>query len=111
VLYGAFDADCIVRTPRFSVDGFGRIYYPTNIAQQVTVIDNAGTEILHFGTYGNRDSMGGLPGERVGTKGIPLGFANSVTATDNFIYVGDMVNHRLLRVQKKFRLTASATAR
>lgn len=109
VPFGAFDTDCITRTPRFGVDGFGRIYYPTNIAQRIAVIDNAGNEILHFGTYGNRDSMGGLPGDLVPTKGIPLGFPNSVDATDNYIYVADMVNLRLLRLKKAFQ--AEATSR
>jgi hypothetical protein len=65
-------------------------------------MDNAGNEILHFGTYGNRDSMSGLPGDLVPTADIPLGFPNSVDATDNYIYVGDMVNHRLLRIQKRW---------
>ncbi|MBA4187403.1 MAG: hypothetical protein C0467_05220 [Planctomycetaceae bacterium] len=106
VLYGAFDTDCITRTPRFSVDGYGRICYPTNIAQRVAVMDNAGNEILHFGTYGNRDSLGGLPGDLVPTKEIPLGFPNSVETTDNYIYVGDMVNHRLLRIRKNFQLVS-----
>lgn len=109
VPYGAFDVDCIVRGPRFWVDGFGRIYYPTNIAPRVAVMDNAGNEILHFGTYGNRDSMGGLPGDLVPTKGIPLAFPNSVVATDNYIYVADMVNLRLLRIKKLFQ--AEATSR
>ena len=109
VLYGAFDIDCIVRGPRFDVDGFGRIYYPTNITPRVMVMDNAGNEILHFGTYGNRDSMGGLAGDLVPTKDIPLAFPNSVVATDNYIYVADMVNHRLLRIKKKFQ--AEATSR
>lgn len=108
VPYGAFDADCIVRTPRFGVDGFGRIYYPTNIAQRVAVMDNAGNEILSFGTYGNRDSLGGLPGDRVPTPGIPLAFPNSVDATDDFIYVGDMVNLRLLRIRKTFQQEATS---
>lgn len=109
VPYGAFDTDCITRTPRFGVDGFGRIYYPTNVAQRVAVIDNAGNEILHFGTYGNRDSTGGLPGELVPVKGVPLAFPNSVDATDDHVYVADMVNLRLLRLKKQFR--AEATSR
>ncbi|MGE3805534.1 MAG: hypothetical protein AB7K24_12735 [Gemmataceae bacterium] len=109
VLLGAYEQDCVLRSPRFGVDGYGRIYYPTNIAQRVTVIDNAGNEILHFGTYGNRDSMGGLPGDLVPTKGIPLGFPNSVDATDNHIYVADLVNIRLLRLKKRFQ--AEATSR
>jgi DNA-binding beta-propeller fold protein YncE len=108
VSYGAFDTDCITRSPRFGVDGFGRIYYPSNIAPQVAVMDNAGNEILHFGTYGNRDSTGGLPGDLVITKDIPLGFPNSVDATDNHIYVADMVNLRLLRIKKTFQVDASS---
>ena len=80
VLFGAFDTDCITRGPRFDVDGFGRIYYPTNIAPRITVMDNAGNEILHFGTYGNRDSMGGMAGDLVPTTDIPLAFPNSVAA-------------------------------
>ena len=102
--YGAFDTDCITRTPRFDVDGFGRIYYPTNIAQRIAIIDNAGNEILHFGTYGNRDSLGGLPGDLISTSDIPMAFPNSVAVTDNYVYVGDMVNQRLLRLRKKFAL-------
>lgn len=104
VPYGAFDTDCITRGPRFGVDGFGWIYYPTNVAQRVAVMDNAGNEILHFGTYGNRDSMGGLPGDLVPTEGIPLAFPNSVDATDDHVYVAEMVNVRLLRIRKQFQV-------
>jgi hypothetical protein len=124
VLYGAFQTRCVTRSPRFGVDGYGRIYYPTNIAQRVTVMDNAGNKILHFGTYGNRDSMAGLPGDLVPTKGfharsqptkssgkprqsgIPMAFPNSVDATDDYIYVADMVNLRLLRIKKNYDAVA-----
>ena len=90
------------RTPRFGVDGWGRIYYPNGLGHKVGVIDNEGNEILRFGTYGNRDSMGGLEGDLVPTKGIPLACPNSVDATDDYIYVGDIVNIRLLRLAKQF---------
>jgi hypothetical protein len=90
------------RTPRFGVDGWGRIYYPTSIAQKVSVIDNEGSEVLRFGTWGNRDSLGGLPGDLVPTKGIPMAYPNSVDVTDDYIYVGDMGNCRLLQVAKTF---------
>jgi DNA-binding beta-propeller fold protein YncE len=108
VFYGAFETQCFTRSPRFDVDGYGRIYYPTNIEPRVTLIDNSGNEILHFGTYGNRDSLGGLPGELVPTKGIPLAFPNSVGATDDYIYVADMVNLRLLRLKKMYKAEASS---
>jgi DNA-binding beta-propeller fold protein YncE len=90
------------RTPRFGVDGWGRIYYPTSIVQTVSVIDNSGNEVLRFGTWGNRDSMAGLPGDRVPTKDVPMAYPNSVDATDDYIYVGDMGNCRLLRLAKTF---------
>ncbi|MBI1246322.1 hypothetical protein GC197_00570 [bacterium] len=99
VPYGAFESNCVTRSPRFGVDGFGRIYCPTNVVQRITVIDNAGNEILHFGTYGNRDSLGE-------DGNVPLGFPNSVDATDDYIYVADMVNLRLVRLKKEFAVTA-----
>ncbi len=99
------------RTPRFGVDGFGRVYYPTALLPQVSVIDNEGNRILSFGTYGNRDSFGGLEGDLVPTKDIPMAWPNSVDVTDNYIYVSDIVNVRLLRIQKVFRLASTSMAR
>lgn len=90
------------RTPRFGVDGWGRIYYPTSLLPRVSVIDNEGNAILAFGTYGNRDSMGGLKGERVSTGDVPMAYPNCVDATDDYIYVSDIVNIRLLRLAKTF---------
>ncbi len=95
------------RTPRFSVDGYGRIYYPTSLLPQVSVIDNMGNPILAFGTYGNRDSLGGLAGDLVPTKDIPLAWPSSVDATDDYLYVSDIVNIRLLRIAKTFAVEAS----
>lgn len=96
------------RTPRFGVDGFGRIYYPTALLPQVSVIDNEGNPLLAFGAYGNRDSLGGLPGDLVSTKDIPLAWPNSVDATDDFIYVSDILNVRLLRIAKTFALSMTS---
>jgi len=109
VNFGAFDTKCIRHTPRFDIDGFGRIYYPTSIEPKVSVMDNAGNGIVRFGTWGNRDSTGGLPGEVVPTRDIPMGLPNSVAATDDHIYVADVVNLRILRIAKRF--TASETLR
>lgn len=96
------------RTPRFGVDGYGRVYYPTGQLPQVSVIDNQGNAILAFGSYGNRDSLGGLPGDLVTTKDIPLAWPNSVDATDDYIYVSDIVNVRLLRIEKSFAVCMSS---
>ena len=99
----------IVHAPRFGVDGYGRIYYPNGLLPQVGVIDNEGNRILAFGTYGNRDSMGGLPGDLVPTKDVPMAWPNSVDVTDDHIFVSDMLNVRLLRLAKTF--TAAETVK
>lgn len=101
--YG-YPAPAFTRTPRFGVDGYGRIYYPTLNGPKVSMIDNEGNEILSFGTYGNRDSLGGLEGDMIPTKDVPMIFPNSVDATDDFVYVTDIVNIRLLRLSKTFIL-------
>jgi hypothetical protein len=100
VLYGPFPPG--LSTPRFGVDGYGRIYYPTGLLPQVSVMDNEGNRVLAFGTYGNRDSLGGLPGDLVPTKDIPMAWPNSVDATDDFICVSDSLNVRLMRLAKTF---------
>jgi hypothetical protein len=72
------------------------------VESRVGVIDNAGNRILRFGTWGNRDSMGGLKGDLVPTKDVPMACPTSVDATDDYIYVSDTNNTRLLRLKKTF---------
>jgi hypothetical protein len=91
----------------FAVDAFGRIVYPNSLACYVGVIDNAGNPILRFGTYGNRDSTGGLEGDLAPTQGIPLACPKGVAVTDDWIYVADWANCRLLRIRKTFQLDSS----
>jgi len=105
VLYGPLAPES--KTPRFGVDGWGRIYYPTGLLPRVSVMDNEGNAVLAFGTYGNRDSTGGLEGDLVPTGDVPLGWPNSVDASDDFVCVSDILNVRLLRLAKTFALTAT----
>ena len=95
------------RTPFFDVDGYGRIYYPASILSRVSVIDNEGNNILQFGTWGNRDSMGRLKSGTMGSQKIPLAYPSSIGVTDNFIYVSDLVNIRLLKIKKTFELEST----
>jgi len=90
------------KTPRFGVDGWGRVCYPSGVESRVGVIDNQGNRILSFGTWGNRDSMGGLEGDLVPTKDVPMTCPTSVDTTDDYIYVSDTNNTRLLRLKKTF---------
>ena len=110
VNYGSI-SNMFARTARFGVDGWGRIYYPTSLEPRVSVIDNEGNALLAFGTYGNRDSLGGLPGDAVPTADVPMAWPNSVDATDDYVYVSDLVNIRVLRLAKTFAASALAPIR
>jgi hypothetical protein len=48
--------------------------------------------------------MGGLEGDKVPTKDVPMAWPSSVDATDDYIFVTDIVNIRLLRLKKTFAL-------
>ncbi len=89
---------CACTKPRFDVDGFGRLYIPNAITFSVSVRDNADNEIASFGSYGNYDAAG---------PEIPLGWPVTAGASDRAIYVGDALNHRVVRVDKRFALEAS----
>jgi hypothetical protein len=94
------DGACACTKPRFDVDDFGRLYIPNGITFTVSVRDNAGNEITRFGGYGNYDCQG--PQSREPEPAIPLGWPVGVAASDRSIYVGDCLNHRLVRVDKTF---------
>ncbi len=110
VHYGSIGPQ-FARTPRFGVDGWGRIYYPTSLLPRVSIMDNEGNAILSFGTYGNRDSTGGLPGDLVPTSDVPMAWPNSVDATDEHVFVSDIVNIRILRLAKTFAASETAEIR
>ncbi len=90
---------CVCTKPRFDVDDFGRLYIPNAVTFTVSVRDNADNEIVRFGAYGNFDAQG---------PEIALGWPVTAGASDRFIYVGDALNHRVVRADKRFALEASA---
>jgi hypothetical protein len=89
---------CACTKPRFDVDDYGRLYVPNAITFSVSVRDNADNEIVKFGSYGNLDSAG---------PDLPMGWPVTAGASDRFVYVGDALNHRVVRADKKFALEAS----
>ena len=95
------DGACACTKPRFDVDDFGRLYIPNGITFSVSVRDNAGHEITRFGGYGNYDCQG--PNSSQPSPAIPLGWPVGVAASDRHIYVGDCLNHRLVRVDKQYQ--------
>jgi hypothetical protein len=97
---------CVCTKPRFDVDNFGRLYIPNGITYSVSVRDNADNEIVSFGGYGNFDCQG--PGSLEPWPEIPLGWAVAVAAGDNHIYVGDCLNHRIVRADRRFAVEETA---
>ncbi|MGQ9662754.1 MAG: hypothetical protein ACUVWX_10540, partial [Kiritimatiellia bacterium] len=91
---------CHCMKPRFDVDGFGRLYIPNAFTYKVVVCDNEDNQILSFGGYGNFDAQG--PDSSEPKPEIPLGWPIVVCATDKYVYVGDCLNHRIVRVDKVF---------
>jgi hypothetical protein len=108
--FGSFTGDggdcCTCTNPRFDVDPYGRLYIPNGTTSTITVVDNTGNEIMKFGKYGNTDSRGVLPGPglTLSSTDIPIAWPSSVAASENYIYVGDGVNARLVRVKMDYTL-------
>lgn len=97
------DGACACTKPRFDVDNFGRLYVPNGITFSVSVRDNANNEIVRFGGYGNFDCQGPKSAEPL--PAIPLGWPITAGTTDRHIYIGDVLNHRVVRVDKVFKMT------
>lgn len=91
---------CVCTKPRFGLDDFGRLYIPNGITFSVSVRDNADNEIVRFGAYGNFDCQG--PASKEPRPDIPLGWPVTAAASDRFIYVGDCLNHRVIRADKHY---------
>lgn len=93
---------CACRSPRFDVDDYGRLFIPNAITSRVSIVDNEDNLIAEFGEYGNIDSRG--PGSLVPTAGVPLAFPVGAAATDDYVYVSDMVNSRVVRARMDYTL-------
>jgi len=91
---------CHCTRPRFDVDPYGRLYIPNGINYKVYLIDNADNPILSFGGYGNWDTQG--PQSKEPKPEIPMGWPIFTGASDKYIYVGDGLNHRVVRADKVF---------
>ena len=99
------DPGCFCFTPRFSVDGHGRIIYPEAYRFNVVVLDNNKNELLRFGDYGNRDQQGKFG--NVPSPDIPLTAPWYVEKVNNSIYISDAVSRRILRVKLRYQISAT----
>ncbi|HOX05914.1 MAG TPA: hypothetical protein PK280_05895 [Planctomycetota bacterium] len=107
--WGSLGACCRCTKARFDVDAYGRLYIPNGSTYKVTLVDNSDNTILSFGGYGNWDAQG--PKSAEPKPEIPLGWPVFAGASDKFIYVGDALNHRLVRVDKVFAAEDTAEAK
>jgi len=111
---------CNCENTRFDVDEFGRVWYPDMGRSQVGVLDTNGNPITTFGGYGNADSKGPdsavidpktkklRPRRKDDPQTLKSPFAKpdiafswliGVGATDDYVYMGDSLNRRLLRAK------------
>jgi hypothetical protein len=85
--------NCTCESTRFDVDEFGRVWFPDLNLFQVRVIDTNGNALTRFGGYGNADSLG---------PEIVFAWLVGVGVTDKFIYTGDSINRRMLRLKQVY---------
>jgi hypothetical protein len=113
-------AYCNCESTRFDVDDFGRVFYPDMLRYRVGVLDTNGNVILHFGGYGNADSMGldspvvdpetkklrpRRPSDPADVRSpfsepdIAFCWLNGVVVTERYAYMTDILNRRILRAK------------
>jgi len=96
---------CVCRGPRFDLDAYGRLLIPNAVTYTVQMIDNAGNQILNFGQYGNYDD-GNTAAAKAAPNApqIPLGWPISAAISDARLYVGDLLNRRVVRIKPAYLL-------
>jgi hypothetical protein len=75
---------------------------PNCITSKVTIIDNNDNVIGTFGSYGNLDSRG--LGSLIPQPDIPLAWPTGAGASEDYVYVSDLVNDRLVQVKLNYAL-------
>ena len=93
---------CSCRRAMFQVDGWGRLFIPNTVTYSVRVADNENNDIFTFGNYGNVDSRGN-------GDNIPLGWPEAVSVSEKAVYVADALNHRIVRLLKKYAAEESVS--
>jgi hypothetical protein len=104
--FGGGGSCCVCRVPRFDLDRYGRLIYTNAVTNSVALVDNAGNQILDFGTYGNFDAGRGKT-----STGIPLAWPTGAGFGKDRLYVNDVYNRRVVRVDHAYALEAVVPAR
>jgi hypothetical protein len=98
---------CHCEGMRFDVDDWGRTFAPDVGRFRVVVLDTNGNEICTFGSYGNQDSAGAE--SLVPTSYIPFAWPNAIGVSDLAVYVGDLLNRRIVRVKLNYAADESCS--
>jgi len=114
---------CNCENVTFDVDPFGRVFFPDLNLFRLSVIDTAGNDLTHIGGYGNAESMGPdspvidpktgkiRPRRPDDSKDLKSPFANpeiafawlvGIGVTDKYIYTGDSLNRRMMRLKTTY---------
>ena len=112
---GGNSSCCVCRVPRFDVDRFGRVALPSSYTSSIMLYDNAGNLISEIGKYGNFDAQFINPNTADGKAGrptvnvppIPMAFPSGAGFSENHLYVNDLTNRRVVRVDKSFTAESS----
>ncbi len=99
---------CVCTKPRFDVDEFGRLVIPNAMTFSVTIVDNAGNALATFGHYGNFDARGA--GSAEPAPAVQLGWPTNTAVAGDHVYVADVLNHRIVRVDLDYALEKKLTA-
>jgi hypothetical protein len=111
---------CNCENISFDVDPFGRVFFPDPQLYRLRVIDTAGNAIASFGSYGNAESQGPdspvvdpksgklrprLPDDPRTLRSpfaepeIAFSWIVGVGVTDKYIYTGDSIARRMLKLK------------
>jgi sugar lactone lactonase YvrE len=91
---------CACRSPRFELDEYGRLYVADVVTFCVRVYDAEGNLVRTVGSYGNPDTGG--PESLVPTPEIGFGWPISACVAGRNLYVSDVVNRRVTRVDLSY---------
>jgi sugar lactone lactonase YvrE len=87
---------CACRSPRFDLDEYGRLYVADVVTFKIRVYDAEGNLIRNIGSYGNPDTSG--PESLVPKPELGFGWPISACVAERHLYVSDVVNRRVTRV-------------
>lgn len=91
---------CSCETSRFDLDGFARCFIPDVLTSTVDVIDSSGNRIMRFGGWGNMDARG--PDSPNPKPEIAMAWGILVFVDDTAVYIGDLVNSRIVKAELTF---------